>query len=140
MIRVVSASATPEHVRRVREWFVAEWGPKGAFDLDGVPDPGPLVAIADGEPVGGLAFTRFQRPGPGPKVSGLWINALFVPPKHRRKGIASHLIQAAEAEAVRLREGEVYALTDIPALYEKLGWHLIRSDAAGTVVGKTLTK
>ena len=140
MTCVVSSSATPEHVRCVREWFVAEWGPKSALDLDAIPNLSPLVAIANGEPIGGLAFTRFQRPGPGPKVSVLWINALFVPPIHRRKGIASQLIQAAEAEAVRLREAELYALTDLPALYEKLGWRLIRSDAAGTVVGKTLGK
>ncbi len=119
---------------------MAEWGKRGVFDFDGATFPGPLVAVADGEPVGGLAFTTFPRPGLGPKVSGLWIHALFVPPKHRRKGIASQLIRAAEVQAVPFSEGDLYALTDIPELYEKLGWRRIQSDAAGTVVGKTLAK
>ena len=138
MMPVVSSCAAPEHLRQLHEWFVSEWGQEGSFDLAGSTEPRPLVAIADEETLGGLAFAIFQRPGTESK--GIWINALFVAPAHRRKGIASQLIQAAEAAAARLGEEELHALTDIPGLYEKLGWRRIHSDSTGTVVGKTIAK
>ena len=75
---------------------------------------------------------------PGRKELGLWINALFVPPKHRRNGIASQLVRAAEAEAARAGERELFALTDIPKLYQKLGWQCMKSSSGGIVVGALL--
>ena len=135
---VVVSSAAPGHLRRLHEWFVAEWGNEHFFDLTGSTELGPLVAIADIELLGGLAFASFQ--APGAESVGLWINAIFVAPKHRQKGVASQLIRAAEVEAIRLGERELYALTDIPELYERLDWCRIQSDSAGTVVSKTFVK
>jgi GNAT superfamily N-acetyltransferase len=137
-LEVLPASATPEHLRRLHKWFVSEWGQEGAFDLDDSTEPRPLVAISDEGTLGGLAFAIFR--APGTESPGIWINALFVAPNHRRKGIATLLIRAAEGEAERLGERELYALTDIPELYEKLGWRCVQSDSTGTVVAKTIAK
>ena len=134
MIRVVSSTVDSAHLNRLDEWFIAEWGKEGALRLADSTEPRPLVALEHDEALGGLAFSRFRRPG-GESLA-LWINALFVVPDHRRKGIASQLIRAAEAEADQLGEKELYALTDIPILYVNLGWRCIDSDSAGTVVGK----
>jgi GNAT superfamily N-acetyltransferase len=133
---VGGSSASAEQLRRLHEWFVAEWGTEGSFDLADSAAPRPLIAIEDDVTLGGLAFSIFQCPVA--ESLGLWINALYVHPNHRRKGVASQLIRAAECEAGRLGERGLYALTDIPDLYEKLGWRCIQSDSAGTVVGKKI--
>lgn len=132
MTRVTSLSAAPEHSERLREWFTTEWGNEGSLVSDTASTPATLVAVDGGALLGGLAFTSYKRPES--ERTGLWINALFVATQHRRKGIASQLVRAAVAEAHRRSEAQLYALTDIPELYEKLGWQRIKSDAVGTIV------
>lgn len=138
MIQVVSSSTAPSHLKRLREWFVAEWGEVDSFgsETDGTAVPRPLLALQRDELIGGLAFSGFRQPDS--TELGLWINALFVTPKHRRRGIASRLIRAAEAEAVRAGERRLFALTDIPTLYSKLGWHSVKRSSEGTVVAAVL--
>ena len=138
MIRVTNLSAAPEHSKRLREWFTTEWGKEGSLVSDPAPTPAMLVAVDGGSLLGGLAFTSYK--SPESEQTGLWVNALYVDPQHRRKGIASQLVRQAVAEAQRQREAQLYALTDIPDLYEKLGWHRIKSDVAGTVVGISIAK
>jgi GNAT superfamily N-acetyltransferase len=51
-----------------------------------------------------------------------WIDAVFVEPAFRRKGLALELIAAAEQRAKALGATSLFALTDVPALYAKAGW------------------
>jgi predicted N-acetyltransferase YhbS len=135
MFHVVSSSFAPGHVPRLREWLVAEWGEVDPFKTqsDGtVTVPLPLLAIEGQELLGGLMFSGFRKPGRD--ALGLWINALFVATEHRRKKIASRLIRAAELEAFRTGERELFALTDIPKLYENLGWQRVETSNEGIVL------
>jgi len=132
MIDVVSSGTAHTHLNRLNEWLTAEWGEVESFDNV----PPPLLAIEGRKLLGGLMFSSFQKPDR--EEIGLWINALFVAPEHRRKGIGSLLIRAAEAEAARTGERELFALTDIPKLYQRLGWQCVESSSNGTVVGALL--
>ena len=98
--------------------------------------PPPLLGIEGQALLGGLMFSGFRKPGGC--TLGLWINALFVAHEHRRKGIASHLIRGAQAEAVRAGERELFALTSIPQLYENLGWQRVESSDKGFVLRAVL--
>jgi predicted N-acetyltransferase YhbS len=120
-------------------WLVAEWGEVNPFKSqnDGtITVPQPLLAIEGQELLGGLLFSGYRQPG-GDSL-GLWINALFVAPEHRRKRIASQLIRAAEVEAFRVGQRALFALTNIPRLYENLGWQRIESGSDGIVLGAVL--
>jgi GNAT superfamily N-acetyltransferase len=139
MLHVVSSSAAPGHIYQLREWLVAEWGEVNPFksQSDGsITVPQPLLGIEGQELRGGLLFSGFRKPG-GDSL-GLWINALFVAPEHRRKKIASQLIRAAEVEAFRTGERALFALTNIPKLYENLGWQRVESSSDGIVLRAVL--
>jgi GNAT superfamily N-acetyltransferase len=135
MLRVVSSSAAPDHMDQLRAWLIAEWGEVNPFksQSDGsILVPQPLLGIEGQELRGGLMFSGFRKPG-GDSL-GLWINALFVAPEHRRRRIASQLIRAAEVEAFRTGERALFALTNIPTLYENLGWQRVESSSDGIVL------
>ena len=128
MIDIVSSSTAPIHLKPLSKWVISEWGE--VESAENVPPP--LLAIDGQELRGGLMFSRFRNPD-GEGV-GLWVNALFVAPEHRREGIGSRLVRAAESEAVRAGERALFALTDVPTLYEKLGWQCVKASSEGTVV------
>ena len=138
MLTVVSSSSEPHHLGQLRKWIAAEWGqtdPLKAAD-DGFVVPSPLLVI-DGEKLfGGLTFTNY--PKPGIKETGLWINALFVAPAHRGVGIGSQLVEAAEVEAANIRAEELFVYTNVPGLYQKLGWLEVDSSGEHTVLKRTL--
>jgi GNAT superfamily N-acetyltransferase len=141
VFRVVSSSLAPDHVPRLREWLIAEWGEVDPFksQSDGrITVPVPLLATLGQELLGGLVFSGFRKPRGD--ALGLWINALFVAPEHRRKKVATHLIRAAEKEALKAGEVELFALTDIPRLYESLGWQGVDSSDKGIVLRAVLAK
>lgn len=132
MISVVSSRTAPDYLRPLSKWVVAEWG-----EIESVENvPPPLLALEGQDLRGGLIFSRFQKPDGG--GLGLWVNALFVSPDYRRRGIGSQLIRAAETEALSTGERALYALTDVPALYRKLGWQTVKTSSDGTVVGASL--
>ena len=65
--------------------------------------------------------------------------AVYVIPNLRKNGIGPELIKAAEYKAKNPKLGGLYALTEIPALYEKLGWSVIEKiDPADIVVWKQI--
>jgi GNAT superfamily N-acetyltransferase len=138
MIQVISSRTAPMHLSRLHEWLVAEWGEIDAFEFqkDGIKLPAPLLAIHQEDLLGGLVFSTFKRPGGS--GSALWINALFVVREYRGQGVASKLIRAAEDNAVSSGEQEMFALTDIPELYAKLGWNCVERSSDGTVMGALL--
>lgn len=80
--------------------------------------PQPIAAIVDEEVVGGLAYTRYAEPNSEKVV--VWVNAVYVSEEWRRRGLAHKLIWLGRQQ-VKGQE-KLYALTDIPNLYESLGW------------------
>ena len=89
--------------------------------------PCPIVALKQGQLIGGASFVSYYEPGS--ERVGTWLNALIVIPQERRQGVATALIEASAKAA-----GRIYALTDVPELYTKCGWRSISSDKEGTVV------
>ena len=106
-----------------------EWPEIGDFEKEkyGISVPRPIGVLINGIVVGGLSFTNYRAPNSDEIV--VWVNAVLVQPDFRRKGIASKLILSAQSSAQKL-----FALTDIPALYTKLGWQIVSQDSNGVVV------
>ena len=138
MIDIVKAPPGSHHRVELRARFIAEWGHFDDFDtaLFGATPPPPLLALRDRRLLGGLAFSHY--PSPRDSVIGLWINGLQVDPAHRRQGIASALIRAAEREAQALGVGSMFVRTQLPALYQALGWQLIETPAGLALLGRDL--
>lgn len=137
MITVHTSSSAPQFLDQLREWVELEWGEVDPFEgnhaLHAV--PAPLVAVDDSDLlVGGIAFTRSLRPDSS--ELGVWINALLVDPDFRGRGIASELVRAAELEAHRQGVLELLVYTNVPSLYLKLGWSLLKRDNENSVLIK----
>jgi len=96
----------------------------------GVEIPDPIISLVNGKLVGGLSFTSYKKPMS--EDVAIWINAVFVIPKYRRKGIASNLIEKSQGVGA-----ELFALTDVPELYTNLGWEIALKDRHGTTVKNT---
>ena len=105
--------------------------------MEGIPIPVPILAIEGEELLGGLGFTVFAKPDS--KKNGIWINTLLVAPKHRKKGIGSQLIKAAESHANSTKVHELFVYTDKQGLYEKLDWTIVDDTKESKVLRKTLT-
>lgn len=130
MTNILTSGSVPESLlTQLRQWFETEWGQIDSFHGNHaeVEVPLPLVAVdEDGSLLGGLVFSSFQNPLRAEVA--VWINAVIVSPKKRKKGIASELIRAAEREARRMAIGELFVLSEYSDLYEKLGWQFVGLD------------
>src|SRR6476659_3507909 len=113
----------PEHVDRVTHWLCREWpDPTVAFiarrlrvfDPPGCPPT--LLALVQGAPVGVLGFFRFRREGD--RHPSLFIDALYVEPAARRRGVATALLERAVTSA-RTLEPELFVYTSIPDWYAR---------------------
>ena len=127
--------ACPEHLPIVAAWYHDEWGylrptltladriaELHAY-LNETALPIAFVAQQDGEPVG-VCNLRPRKPGE-PDFDP-WFAGLYVPPAHRRKGIALQLLAFAEAHAARIGLSRLYLSTpDHQHLYARQGWHEI---------------
>lgn len=89
--------------------------------------PSPLAAIMFGKVIGGLSYISYRAPD-NDKIA-LWVNAVFVLPGERGRGVATALLKAALYAAPC-----IYALTNIPTLYTNLGFKVLKTDIHGTVV------
>jgi GNAT superfamily N-acetyltransferase len=140
MVDIVKAPPGSHHRVELRARFIAEWGQFDAFDttLFGAAPPPPLLALRDRRLLGGLAFSHY--PSPRDSVIALWINGLQVDPAHRRQGIASALVRAAEREAQALGVGAMFVRTQLPALYQAQGWQLIEASAGLAILGRDLCR
>ena len=138
MISIISSRSTPAHLKQLRDWFVSEWGKVDPFEgVDGNRIlPAPLLAVDGNQLLGGLAFTYAAVQGTD-KI-GLWINALFVLPKHRRHGIGSVLVTTAVVEAKGIEAIELFVYSALPDFYQKLGWCVIDDGGTDTVLRKRL--
>jgi len=140
MIEIVKAPRGSHHLVELRARFIAEWGDFEAFDtaLFGATPPPPLLALCDQRLLGGLAFSHY--PSPLDSVIGLWINGLQVDPAHRRQGIASALIRAAERQAQALGVADMFVRTQLPALYQAQGWQLIETSGGLAILGRPIAR
>ncbi len=86
--------------------------------------PTALVAFR-GEEVLGTAALKPQDLDIRPQLTP-WLGGVFVPEKHRGRGIASSLITAMVAEAQKLRLAELYLWTpSAEHLYARQGWTVL---------------
>lgn len=115
--------------KRLRsEW--PEFPPIGTRE-PGVPQP--LIALTSfGALAGGLAFIAGKRPL-GDELA-VWINGVLVLPAYRREGLGSRLIEAAQRAARQASVPRLYALTELPDLYAKLGWFILSRDGIDFVM------
>ncbi|MEZ8825870.1 GNAT family N-acetyltransferase [Vibrio amylolyticus] len=82
--------------------------------------PPVILAVRNNEVIGGLAYSRFQDPHGSSEV--VWVNAVYVLPEWRGKGIASELINRGVSQVSATTQSNLYAYTNVPSLYESLGW------------------
>ena len=142
MIKILSAKAVPAALLiQLREWLESEWGGIDPFEGNHLEITIPLPVVAVDEQtslLGGLIFGSFAKPDSA--EIGVWVNAVLTSPTHRKKGIASQLIQSAEVEAKRLAIDELFVLSEYPGLYQKLGWHYVGLDSSRneTILTKSL--
>ncbi len=100
---------------------------------DNIQLPPVLVVLRDNVVIGGLAYSYFQEPHQVRDV--VWINAVYVDSQWRGQGIASELIKRAVAQMPDYYRSQsqpskdstsnLYAYTNIPALYLSLGWSIV---------------
>ena len=125
MYSIINSKTDRLLLKQFREWIEKEWGKLDSNDHDSedLSIPSPLLAVKDSELLGGLGFTSFSIPGAS--KTGLWVNTLLVAPEYRNIGIGSKLVLTAEAEAARSMERELFVYTDVPDLYQRLGWIIV---------------
>lgn len=125
MSQIINSKNSPEYLSQLHSWFLAEWGKIDSFEsnIKGLAVPPPLLVLKEGELLGGLSFTAASKPGED--EIGIWINAVLIKPEDRGKGLATALLQQALLDAAQMNIKEIFAFTDIPLLYQKLGWEIV---------------
>ncbi len=114
------------------DWLHGEWGVVTGNSKDEIrfqlhepcDTPPSQVAMKLDKPVGFVWINRFKLPDQ--RSPQIWINGLFVTEDCRRKGIASSLIERAE-RLVKPYERMIFAYTEIPEFYFRLGWSLYKA-------------
>lgn len=135
---IIDSESNPGRLQNLQTLLAKEWGDfdlfKGATEKIDVPFP--LLAVDGDNLLGGIAFSRYKSPIDD-QIS-LWVNGLVVKPEYRLRGIGSCLIRAAEVKLKEKGFETLFALTDIPKLYEKLGWCVVSISKRDSVVKKSL--
>ncbi|EMY6778292.1 TPA: GNAT family N-acetyltransferase [Vibrio alginolyticus] len=85
--------------------------------------PPVIVALWNNEVIGGLAYSLYQEPHGISEV--VWFNAVYVLPNWRGQGIASELINRGVSQVAATTQSNLYAYTNVPPLYESLGWSVV---------------
>jgi GNAT superfamily N-acetyltransferase len=142
---IVELPRRPQYLDRILDWYLGEW-PQPGRTRDwvrercygrGSPAALPLTLLIEMEsgPVGFVTLVLWE----GKRQH--WIDAVYIDAPQRRRGHASTLIRATERKAAALGIVELFALTDLPALYRNLGWAPADGQAGRTndvVLRKTL--
>jgi predicted N-acetyltransferase YhbS len=138
IVEMVLSNAAVELIADYRAWVEAEWGAVDSFAGSAdLPLPAPILALADGQLVGGLSFTHSCLPDTQETV--IWINTLLVAPAFRHQGIGSALIKAAERSVAAGGSSELYVFTSVAPLYQQLGWRIQDHAADGCILRKELS-
>jgi len=126
----------------ITRWFWDEWQDTfHAFGIHSQPElerwyetnctsadkiPLQLVALEGKEIVGSGGLDRQDMTEGKYKDVGPWMVSIFVPEKHRRKGIAGQIIRALLAEAGRLKLPELWLWSEkIADYYAGFGWKTV---------------
>lgn len=135
-MRIVPLVERPELVEQVSAWGFAEWGHlnpgqtlekrmagiRGKMNVDRIPVA--FVALGEDHGIVGTASLIFDDLEDDPRNP--WLASVFVPPEHRRKGIASALVRAVEDKARALGYPRLYLFTtSATSLYSRLGWQVL---------------
>jgi len=139
-VPAVCLETVPQAVPVIEAWFVQQWpswyGPGGQGDArrdltrclhSDFRLPRCLVAV-DGHsrPVGTVSL-RDSSPG-SDRYPGIWLTALMVPEPHRKTGVGTALVAAAEREAARLEFAVIFASTaSAQSLFLRRDWERIDS-------------
>ncbi|KAF0105890.1 MAG: N-acetyltransferase GCN5 [Rhodospirillaceae bacterium] len=135
-MRVVTLVERPDLAEQVSVWGFDEWGHlnpgqtlderraeiQDAMNVDRMPIA--FVALGDDDGIVGTASLIFDDLEGDPRNP--WLASVYVPPEHRKKGIASALVRAVEEAARRIGYDRLYLFTSTaPALYAGLGWRAL---------------
>jgi predicted N-acetyltransferase YhbS len=135
-MRVAPLVERPDLVEQVSAWGFTEWGHlnpdqtleqraariRGKMNVDRVPVA--FVALDEEDRIVGTASLIFDDLEGDPRNP--WLASVFVPPEHRKKGIASALVRTVEDAARRFGYSRLYLFTSsAPALYTGLGWRML---------------
>ena len=83
-----------------------------------------FVALDEDDGIVGTASLIFDDLEGDPRNP--WLASVYVPPEHRKKGIASALVRKVEEAARRIGFDRLYLFTSsAPALYAGLGWRML---------------
>ena len=148
---IVDLLDSPEFIPAVVRWIRQEW-PDSREDsaieerLCGTRQRGTLplalVAVRGSTPIGFVSLTLYEKGIEQGRPH--WIDALYIEPAYRGHGIARQLLHAAEEKSIVLGLTELFALTEIPGLYHKCGWHSIEEITTPTgrdfIVARRLTE
>ncbi|MBI1860101.1 MAG: GNAT family N-acetyltransferase [Deltaproteobacteria bacterium] len=99
--------------------------------------PQTLVLHEEAGPIGYSTILLYEKGRSSGQIH--WIDAVYVKPEKRKRGLWTKLILAAEGKAKALGASEVFALTDIPILYQKLSWTICET-RTGTASGSVMSK
>ncbi|WP_425571250.1 GNAT family N-acetyltransferase [Novipirellula rosea] len=120
-----------EHSDLVLTWLRSTWDdPNDVFPGTLAPTrncPGALLAISDGVPTGALTFRRHRTTWQ--VTNELWINTVYVVPGQRGLGTGRKLIRSAVEHSIPQYTERLFVFTDVPTLYEPLGWKQIDYNA-----------
>jgi predicted N-acetyltransferase YhbS len=128
------------YLNTVVRWIYDEWSKENGDTVEEIRTklfkdrdiPPSQVAFYKNSLVGFVWISRFKKPED--KGPTLWINGLYVGESHRNKGIGASLVQRAEQLSIDF-EDTLYAYTEIPEYYLRLGWHLFKEkDSHGSSV------
>lgn len=134
-VTIVSLSDAPDYFWPVAQWLYDQWWalPGSTINvvsdqlkehLAGQPLPSTLVAVVDGHPVGSISLHEYaipDRPDLTPSLA-----ALYVRPEYRQHGIASRLLEAAEARLREMGAARLYfTVPEHEDFFAKRGWQVL---------------
>ena len=150
-MRIIELADHPGFIETIVDWNLKQW-PKPERSREdvkarvfgkGIDDklPRTLVLEEGNLPIGYSTMVLYEKGRAAARLP--WIDAVYVTPESRKNGLGSMLIRATEKTASRLGISELFALTDIPELYLKLGWTVVEVQDGhpfGVVLSKRLEK
>jgi len=132
-MKISDLTDCPSDTEAVEKWYFDEWDCKDPkATLEGVIEKvssglnrTAFVAHVDGELVGTGELKHREYP----EYSGYnyWLDGIYVPLKHRGKGISTALIEFAKSKAVELQLSAFYLRCEahLVKLYEAHGFHVV---------------
>ena len=139
---ILDLKDTPERVEELRALLLQQWASLDPFEgiHANLSVPAPLAVYqmsAEQLLVGGLAFSTYAKPRT--TEIAVWVNALFIHPEWRGRGLAKRLIQRAELAAKKLNIVEIFVQSEFPQLYESLGWTPVEQGTTESTLRKMVS-